>query len=49
VGGEKLLLDGQAIVIDDYLDVRPERSAEIAELLHDGRLEAGRGTCSLTN
>ncbi len=39
--GESFLLDGQAIVIDDYLDVRPERSGEIAELLHDGRLEAG--------
>ena len=40
-GGESFLLDGQAIVIDDYLDVRPERAAEIGELLRDGRLEAG--------
>ena len=40
-GGESFLLDGQAIVIDDYLEVRPERSAEIGELLRDGRLEAG--------
>src|SRR3954471_17348534 len=39
--GESFLLDGQAIVIGDYLEVRPERSTEIAKLLHDGRLEAG--------
>jgi alpha-mannosidase len=41
VGDESFLLDGQAIVIDDYLDVRPERSAEISALLRDRRLEAG--------
>jgi alpha-mannosidase len=35
------LLDGQAIVLDDYLVVRPERAAELAALLRDGRLEAG--------
>jgi alpha-mannosidase len=35
------LLDGQAIVLDDYLAVRPERRAEISALLRDGRLEAG--------
>ena len=40
-GGESFLLDGQAIVIDDYLDVRPERAARLAQLLRDGRLEAG--------
>ena len=35
------LLDGQAIVLDDYLAVRPERRAELSRLLSDGRLEAG--------
>ena len=39
--GESFLLDGQAIVLDDYLDVRPERAAELSALLRDGRVEAG--------
>src|SRR4051812_37950704 len=39
--GESFLLDGQAILLDDYLAVRPERAAELASLLRDGRLEAG--------
>ncbi|HEY7234328.1 MAG TPA: glycoside hydrolase family 38 C-terminal domain-containing protein [Gemmatimonadaceae bacterium] len=38
---ESFLLDGQAIVLEDYLDVRPERAAEIAALLQRGSLEAG--------
>jgi alpha-mannosidase len=40
--GESFLLDGQAIVLEDYLSVRPDRAAELAPLLRDGRLEAGR-------
>ena len=39
--GESFLLDGQAIALDDYLAVRPERSAELSALLRDRRLEAG--------
>lgn len=39
--GESFLLDGQAIVLEDYLGVRPERAAELSALLRDGRLEAG--------
>lgn len=35
------LLDGQAVVLEDYLAVRPERAAELSRLLKDGRLEAG--------
>jgi mannosylglycerate hydrolase len=38
---ESFLLDGQAIIIEDYLDVRPERGGELRGLLKDGRLEAG--------
>jgi mannosylglycerate hydrolase len=38
---ESFLLDGQAVLLDDYLTVRPERAAELSALLHDGRLEAG--------
>ena len=39
--GESFLLDGQAILVEDYLAIRPERAAELASLLRDGRLEAG--------
>jgi alpha-mannosidase len=38
---KSFLLDGQAIVIEDYLEVRPERGGELRALLADGRLEAG--------
>jgi 2-O-(6-phospho-alpha-D-mannosyl)-D-glycerate hydrolase len=38
---ESFLLDGQAIILEDYLDVRPERAAELSSLLQSGRLEAG--------
>lgn len=39
--GESFLLDGQAILIEDYLAVRPERADHVARLLREGRLEAG--------
>src|SRR5689334_16574013 len=39
--GESFLLDGQGIVLEDYLDLRPERREALAGLLRDGRLEAG--------
>jgi alpha-mannosidase len=39
--GESFLLDGQAVLLDDYLAVRPERAEELSALLRDGRLEAG--------
>jgi len=35
------LLDGQAVIIEDYLAVRPERRGELARRLQDGSLEAG--------
>lgn len=38
---ESFLLDGQAILLDDYLSVRPERAAELSTLLQHRRLEAG--------
>jgi alpha-mannosidase len=34
-------LDGQTIVVDDYLEVRPEMRGRIAELVRDGRLLIG--------
>jgi alpha-mannosidase len=39
--GEGFLLDGQAIVLEDYEAVRPDRAGELRALLRDGRLEAG--------
>jgi alpha-mannosidase len=39
--GAGFLLDGQAIVLDDYLAIRPERRADLSALLRAGRLEAG--------
>jgi 2-O-(6-phospho-alpha-D-mannosyl)-D-glycerate hydrolase len=34
-------LDGQAIVLEDYLDVRPENEARLRMLLESGRIEVG--------
>jgi len=35
------LLDGQSIVLDDYLAARPEREERLRRLFGEGRLEAG--------
>ena len=37
----KFLLDGQTILVEDYLRVRPERESELAELVRSGRLQLG--------
>ena len=34
-------LDGQTIILDDYLQVRPEKRDEVEEMLQDGRLFIG--------
>lgn len=39
--GASFLLDGQAVLIDDYAAVRPDRLPELAALIRDGTLEAG--------
>jgi alpha-mannosidase len=39
--GESFLLDGQAVVLDDYLAVRPERRALLETRLREGAVEAG--------
>lgn len=39
--GAPFLLDGQAVVLDDYLAVRPGRREALAAALGAGRLEAG--------
>src|SRR5207247_5240140 len=36
-------LDGQTVPLDDYLEIRPERRADIERLVRDGRLLAGPG------
>ncbi len=36
-----LLLDGQVILLDDYLEVRPEQEGVLAELARSGRLSIG--------
>ncbi len=35
------MLDGQTIVLDDYLEIRPEREAELRRLVQAGRLLIG--------
>ena len=39
--GFRFMLDGQAIVLEDYLVVRPHRRAELEAGLASGRLAAG--------
>ncbi|HUI48285.1 MAG TPA: glycosyl hydrolase-related protein [Acidimicrobiia bacterium] len=39
--GFRFVLDGQAIVLEDYLEVRPDRRDELVAGLHEGRLAAG--------
>jgi alpha-mannosidase len=39
--GQSFLLDGQAIVVEDYLAVRPDNRERLRGLLQGGRLEAG--------
>src|SRR5215216_5027910 len=35
------LLDGQTVLLEDYLRVRPDREAQVAELVRAGRLQVG--------
>jgi alpha-mannosidase len=37
----RFLLDGQTILLEDYLRVRPEREPDVAELVRAGRLQVG--------
>src|SRR6185369_13093431 len=39
--GASFLLDGQTVVMDDYLAVRPERAPELHALVRSGALEVG--------
>jgi mannosylglycerate hydrolase len=35
------MLDGQTVVLEDYLEVRPERAAELQALAREGRISVG--------
>ncbi len=37
----RFTLDGQAIILEDYLDFRPEREAELKQRVQEGRLRIG--------
>ncbi len=37
----RFLLDGQTVLLEDYLAVRPERAEPVARLVREGRLETG--------
>ncbi|MCU1460276.1 MAG: glycoside hydrolase, family 38 [Acidimicrobiales bacterium] len=39
--GWHFVLDGQSIVLEDYLDVRPDRRAELVGACHSGRVGVG--------
>jgi mannosylglycerate hydrolase len=40
----RFLLDGQTVVVDDYLEVRPGAEARVARLAADGRVQIGPWT-----
>lgn len=37
----QFLLDGQSVIIEDYLQVRPERRAEVEKYISEGRITCG--------
>lgn len=39
--GAPFLLDGQAVVLEDYLELRPERAADVSNALRQAAIEAG--------
>ncbi len=41
-----LLLDGQVILLEDYLALRPERFEQIERLVQDGNLSLGTLVCA---
>src|SRR6266576_1770178 len=40
-GYRTFLLDGQSVLLEDYLAVRPEREADVRALVKTGRLQVG--------
>lgn len=39
--GYRFLLDGQSIVLEDYVEIRPDRRAELESHIQQGRIEIG--------
>jgi mannosylglycerate hydrolase len=39
--GSTFLLDGQTVLLEDYLQVRPDREPQVIELVRGGRLQVG--------
>lgn len=39
--GYKFLLDGQAVILEDYLEIRPHRRPELERAVEDGRVAIG--------
>ena len=37
----QFLLDGQSVIIEDYLEIRPERRAEVEKYIKEGRITCG--------
>ena len=35
------LLDGQTVLLEDYLQVRPDQESRVAQLVRGGRLQVG--------
>jgi alpha-mannosidase len=44
-GYRYFMLDGQAILLEDYLEIRPEREAELRRHIQEGRIVAGPWYC----
>ncbi|MBE3598832.1 MAG: hypothetical protein IMX02_08580 [Limnochordaceae bacterium] len=40
-GYEAFMLDGQSVTLEDYLEIRPEREADVRRLVESGRLQVG--------
>src|SRR5579872_1843074 len=47
LGFRTFLLDGQTIVLEDYLDVRPENEAKLVRYIRGAESSADPGMCSL--
>lgn len=43
------MLDGQTVLVEDYLEIRPEKEGALKTYVRDGRVLIGRGTPSPTS
>lgn len=40
-GYKSFVLDGQSVIIEDYLEVRPENKEKVVKYIKDGRISIG--------